>query len=339
MQNVQISSMYEFDQLQENWNDIYEKDNNTHVFNSWSWMKSFLPITEFDWLILGVRSSETSKFVAFAPFTLQSHRFGHKHTLHFGGYPFADYTGFLCHPDFESEAMHCLAEAVHNLKWDYLNMNDVKDDRFEKWLQNFSADKYQIHRNSTPCPYLHLPSDWDEYLQQHLSKSRRKKVRRYWRKIENLQGYRVTQATKETADLHINTLMKLWEERWGTTPLPFATLMHNCLHNKCLHLEIMWQENTPIAAAAVFTDPVKKTIYDYIGGFNLEYGNLSPGMLLVARMIHYAIQHGFTTYDLLRGDESYKSSFGTMTQFSQTAVIERRTLKNSILQTINKLRS
>ena len=49
----------------------------------------------------------------------------------------------------------------------------------------------------------------------------------------------------------------------------------------------------------------------YNSGLNHEeYGQLSPGIVLLAYNIQHAIEAGYSKYDFLRGDEIYKYRMG-----------------------------
>ena len=41
-----------------------------------------------------------------------------------------------------------------------------------------------------------------------------------------------------------------------------------------------------------------------------EHGNLSPGIVLLGRLIEYAIEKGYREFDFLRGNEAYKYDMG-----------------------------
>ncbi|HPU25822.1 MAG TPA: GNAT family N-acetyltransferase [Phycisphaerae bacterium] len=53
-----------------------------------------------------------------------------------------------------------------------------------------------------------------------------------------------------------------------------------------------------------------RRLYYYLGGFDPEYGRLSPGKLLVAHALEQAIGEGMRGFDVLRGREDYKYEWG-----------------------------
>ena len=52
----------------------------------------------------------------------------------------------------------------------------------------------------------------------------------------------------------------------------------------------------------------------YNGGFDPSRSKLSPGMVLLARVLESAFEEGARTFDFLLGDESYKGRFADQTR-------------------------
>jgi len=50
----------------------------------------------------------------------------------------------------------------------------------------------------------------------------------------------------------------------------------------------------------------------YLGGFDSDFANLSPGKLLLAHAIEQAVREGAREFDFLRGQESYKYEWGAV---------------------------
>ena len=55
-----------------------------------------------------------------------------------------------------------------------------------------------------------------------------------------------------------------------------------------------------------------KTLYLYNSGISLSYRELSPGWVLLAYVIQWAIENGRAEFDFLRGEEDYKYRFGAV---------------------------
>jgi CelD/BcsL family acetyltransferase involved in cellulose biosynthesis len=61
----------------------------------------------------------------------------------------------------------------------------------------------------------------------------------------------------------------------------------------------------------------------YNSGINTLFENLSPGWVLLARVIQRAIQQGRRELDFLRGDEEYKYQFGGKDKYLIKVEIQR----------------
>ncbi|MGB4595586.1 MAG: GNAT family N-acetyltransferase, partial [Anaerolineaceae bacterium] len=48
----------------------------------------------------------------------------------------------------------------------------------------------------------------------------------------------------------------------------------------------------------------------YNSAWNPKFSQLSPGWVLLAYLLQWAIENGFSEVDMMRGDENYKYKFG-----------------------------
>ncbi|MGO7778212.1 GNAT family N-acetyltransferase, partial [Rhizobium johnstonii] len=81
----------------------------------------------------------------------------------------------------------------------------------------------------------------------------------------------------------------------------------------------------PLGALANIIYRQKKAILFYITGRDENWKTQSPGLILHGYCIRRAIEHGFKTYDLLRGNEPYKYMFG----------VEERRISCTLFRTSN----
>jgi CelD/BcsL family acetyltransferase involved in cellulose biosynthesis len=76
-------------------------------------------------------------------------------------------------------------------------------------------------------------------------------------------------------------------------------------------LQLLFLQVQGKKAAALYNFDYKGRIWVYNSGFNIvEFGYLSPGVVLTARAIENAIGLGRRQFDFLRGNEAYKYRFG-----------------------------
>lgn len=328
-----ISSVAEFDKLRADWNFVYTVDRYAHVFLSWAWLRSFLPTTPYRWLVLICKPDEDTAPVAFLPITIETRRFNTLRTLRLGSAPTADFTGFLALPEYEEESLVSLADYIQTqLSWDRFWLRDVLDPRLDIFKNRFVEHSDAVEETDRiSCPYLPLPADWNEYLPTSLGRRTREHLRRRLRQIENLDGFQSVQINSTNVAGEVDTLLRLWQARWGLATQEYRALLLNCFENGCLHLIALKQGSNPIASIAGFVDEQRRTFYYFISGYNEDYAKYSPGRVIVGYSIRFAIENGFQTYDFLRGDDPYKFEFGALQRFNNHVLIQHRSLRSKLV--------
>jgi CelD/BcsL family acetyltransferase involved in cellulose biosynthesis len=217
------------------------------------------------------------------------------------------------------------------------------DPRLDLFLEAFPPGRFRVAEGeSMPCAYAELPDTWEQYTKDHLSRNARQKMKQALRRVEELDGFRVTHVSRETADEHIEVLLRLWQTRWGARSerklRQLRTLFQRCLENECLYLVVMWAGDTPITALGGFEDRWKKVLSSFITGFDPHFASVSPGMAVMAYSTQYAIENGFRVYDHLRGAENYKGSYAVQERFTRNVVVTRKTLRMNLVHLARRVR-
>jgi len=65
-----------------------------------------------------------------------------------------------------------------------------------------------------------------------------------------------------------------------------------------------------IKAAGYLNFDYDGKIWVYNSGINPMFENISPGWVLLSKIIQWSIEAGRTELDFMRGDETYKYNFG-----------------------------
>lgn len=338
-----IDNVELFKKIKAEWEVVYSSDPNATVFSSWGWMHGWIESTIYNWSIIAIKPNDTSPYVAFMPVCINSirkNRFNLTHNLFMAGYPSSDQTGFLCLPEFSDEAIPAFARFIQKqLKFDTFYMRNVFDPRVDLFLKCFSSKRYNVQEmNTTSCPYIMLPDNWDKYLKGFISSNTRANLKYYTKKIETLIKFHVTYVRAENLEAQIATLLMLWQSRWGLNTegvfMGFKTkdildskrsIFRRCFQNNSLWLTILWDGNMPVAGMAAFLDYKNKTFINYNPAFDKRFEKLSPGKVMVGYSIRYAIENGFQIYDFGAGDEEYKFSFGVKERFNKNIIIRNKT--------------
>jgi len=348
-----IDDLQTFNQVRENWDFVYEADPHANFFLSWVWLVGWLQMVAESWLILAVKpEAKDSSYVAFFPLKLilEQQDDGSFYTqLYMAGNSIADYTGFLSLPAYEQEVIPAFASYIQQqLVWSSFDIQNFlgTDQRMFFFLKCFSEKQFKFsqHRiinngentDNYIAPYVLLTDDWEQYLQNNVGSNTRQKIRRFFRKIESSDEFRITHVDPDNVDSHIDILLSLWESKWKDKKgnkcdqimAYIRQILYHSFENNCLYLPVLWKGDKPLCAIANFIDVHQKTMLFVITGRDETFKNLPTGLILHANAIRYAIQNGFKVYDFLRGNEEYKYSFGAKERRIQHIVAKYKTSQN-----------
>ncbi len=115
-------------------------------------------------------------------------------------------------------------------------------------------------------------------------------------------------------------LCRLHSERWHASGLPGVLADDRVVAwhreaipelQKCglLRMCSLTFNGEPVAVIYSLLEPEPRsprTQYLYLSAFSTQYGDISPGSILLAEVVEHAAQQGVNSIDLLRGDERYK---------------------------------
>jgi CelD/BcsL family acetyltransferase involved in cellulose biosynthesis len=175
---------------------------------------------------------------------------------------------------------------------------------------SFQKEVYQ------PSPMITLPNDWQTYLSS-LNKRDRKNIDRRMRLADNYH-VPVTMYAVEDEDLLDDELDDFFD-MMVQDPAKKAFLSnqmreqmrataHTALDAGWLQLFFLQVGNRKVAAQ--FNFDYNNRIWAYNSALNFNALQLSPGLVLSAKSIQWAIENGREAFDFMRGDESYKYTFG-----------------------------
>ncbi len=327
-----IHTIADIDRLKDNWEKVYDSDGEAHFYLSWTWLSTWFKRFKNDWFVLAAKPApDAANYVAFFPLKLgtKARKDGTFHNeIDMGGFPRADYTGVLCDPKFEDEAIPAFADFIRTQRWAKLNLEMFRssEDRIRSFVRSFSKGKFNVEEpprvtkdniDNALYPYASLPSDWDVYVETKMSSNTRQKARRFLKKVDAGE-FRITYADKTTFARDLDTLLRFWENKWGDRKgdrvagilAANRKMMTGLFDAGAVVLPVFWKDETPLCANALLADQKRKALYFVMGGRDESFNSPPPGFILHAHTIRWAIQNGFTTYDFLMGNEPYKYMFG-----------------------------
>jgi CelD/BcsL family acetyltransferase involved in cellulose biosynthesis len=167
-----------------------------------------------------------------------------------------------------------------------------------------------------PCPIIALPASWDDYL-NGLEKKQRHELRRKLRRAEGHPTPARLRLVGPGEDLEAATesLLRLMAYEVRKTGFlteamrrQFRATVQAAAENGWLQLAFLDVGGGP--AAGYLNFDYRGRIWVYNSGINPEHTSLSPGWVLLAHLIRWAIENGRSEFDFLRGDEPYKRQLG-----------------------------
>lgn len=345
MQIDVIDRLEDFAELKDNWDTVYAADPEANFFLSWTWLSKWIETEKVEGFILAAKpSAEASSYVAFFPLKIRTRMReggGFYNRISLAGTHFADYTGLICTGEFQDRAIPALGDYLRRMHWAKFEMRDLclSDERLQLLMQYLRGPEFKFIEKQSyiranvetcKCPSVSLPEDWDSYLNDHLGSNTRQKIRRFLRKVDNSREFRITFAEEGTVERDLDILLRFWEAKWGPgfaeanlnhVLNTFRTMLLHCFNSGALLLPVLWKGDVPLAALAILIDAKNRSLLFYIGGRDETFRGLPPGFVLHAHCIRYAIDHGLTTYDFLRGDEAYKYAFGARDHHNKYVVV------------------
>ncbi|WP_170328535.1 GNAT family N-acetyltransferase [Ruegeria arenilitoris] len=320
-------------ELRSQWNAVYQADPEANYFLSFEWLFGTAESAGAGSFVLAVRAPHGEPgYVAFLPVRLATKHDsgGFYNEIYLTGNYVSDYNGLICRPESEETAIPALAQKLQEMNWRRLRLLNLPTSykRLNLFLRAFSGEILELKHlkmvepdgvNNGVCPYTMLPGDWGEFLSQRVSKNTRQKIRRFLRQVEASDAYRFTHTTSETFDRDIETLIRLWTDKWGERKgdrlnailKTQRRMLRTAWATNTLFMPMLWHEDRPICVFSILVDQKSMAYNFYIGARDTAFKGPPPGLVLHSYAIRHAISQGFKKYDFLRGDEPYKYSFGS----------------------------
>jgi len=311
-----------FDELKSEWNDLLERAPINCIFYTWEWQSTWWNVYQPGELwVLACR--EDDRLLGIAPLFVTESERGRSVQI-IGCVDVTDYLDFIVDAARLGDVFAVFADyfAAHRAAFDLLDLCNIPQDSATRAILPDLLEKRGFDATVTQqevCPVIELPKDWGQYLGS-LDKKQRHEVRRKLRRIHGasneIDWYIVN--GRHNLQEEISQFMRLMaasdpqkEEflRDANNVRFFENMVP--LAQKCGWLQMNFLTVGDVRIAAYINFVYGNRVMVYNSGLNYrEYGRLSPGIVLLAYNIQYAIQQGYRVYDFLRGSETYKYRMG-----------------------------
>ena len=317
-----IQSYAEFLTLKEDWNSLLT-DSASHVpFLRHEYLANWWQtLGGGEWengnLAVLLHRDENNTLDGIAPFFLNQEKI-----LFLGSFEISDYLDFIAPPNVLPAL---ISETIKMLS----------SDEFPEWK---TLDLYNIPENSPsipllrqavqeagfkaqveiiqPAPAISLPTTWQEYLDslddryRHEIERKNRKAEGYflpvdWYIVDNDQN--IENELDDFLGLMANSPEK---ESFLTDQMINQIKMSALAAHQEGWLQLAFMVVGDIKAAGYLNFDFDGKIWVYNSGINPLFENISPGWVLLSKLINWSIQEGRTGFDFMRGDEEYKFQFG-----------------------------
>jgi len=313
-----------FELLRPEWDEILRASDSNCVFLTWEWLYTWWKHLAEDrqLFILAVRRG--SELVALAPFCFRPRSLSRGRlfpVLEFLGSGFvgSDYLDVIVRKGNSGEACRALISYLSARQLPLKCTNVKKGESMAaRLLEGLTEKSWAVAETQTNvCPFIPLAdSTWESYL-AGLSTEHRYNFNRKWRRLKRdyevcFEQVRSGEHCREAIDLLITQHNMRWQDRGGSDAFHTAGLVsfHRewtqlALNRGWLRLYLLRLNTNP--AASLYGFLYGGVFYFYQSGFDSAYKHVSVGLVTMGLAIQDAIGESAEEYDLLHGDEAYKS--------------------------------
>jgi CelD/BcsL family acetyltransferase involved in cellulose biosynthesis len=331
-----------FAALRAEWNALVQKCRYDTIFLTYEWQTTWWEYLGGGELwIVAFRRQDTDQLVGIAPLYLVTPGEGRwagkrKFTL-VGCIEVSDYLDLIIHKEWEEEvyaAFHgwlCSSDAP---AWDVLDLCNLPQDsqtyRTFPALLDPAAFHLDIHQDDV-APQFALPLHYDTYLHELVDKKQRHEIRRKQRRAERetrVDFYFVGPQHNLTAEMDdFAALQRASREDKAEFMTPEMRRFFNVMAQRMQaagHLRLCFLSLDGEKAAALLAFEYNRKYLLYNSGYDPDaHAHLSPGWVLLAYTIQYAVAVGCKLFDFMQGNEEYKYRFGSHDYAVMRAVISR----------------
>ena len=332
MQIKLITTDQELLELREAWNALLDEGANCVPFlrheylNTWwhtrgggEWQDGRLTV------LAGY--DETDQLVGVAPLFQTKNLEGQLALMLLGSIQISDYLDFIATPENLEPFLLAMLEYLTGPQapeWELLDFYNLLDSSPSLDILRRLASQLGLkfdQQQLQVAPALQLPGDFDTYL-ANINKKQRHEIRRKIRRAESgeadIRWYFVTEETDldEKIDAFLRLMASNPEKDVFLTDV-MRSQMRQSVHAafQAGWLQLAFMEINGEAAAAYLNFDFDNRIYVYNSGLNFDFGYYSPGWVLLAYLIQWAIDNDRQVFDFMRGDEQYKYRFGGVDQY------------------------
>ncbi len=311
-----------FDTLKSEWNELLHRSASDLIFCTWEWQSTWWRTYQAGDLCIVTCRDENDRLVGIAPWFI--HHLDSERVLRtIGCVDVTDYLDIIADKNHLEDVQRCFAHFLyeHHDRYDRINLCNIPEQSptcvsFPQALRalGFKADLVL----QEVCPVIHLPDNWEAYLES-LDKKQRHEIRRKLRRAEaEAKLDHIVVSAEHDIDKMIDQFIQLMrashpqKAKFLEDPKNlafFKNLLPLMFERNWLRLSFLYVNDVLTAAYCDFDYNDHTQVYNS-GLIPTENAHLSPGIVLLSYNIRDAIARKKTVFDFLRGNEVYKYRMG-----------------------------
>jgi len=313
-----------FDTLQSEWNELLSRSVADRIFSTWEWQSTWWAAYQPGTLWIVECRDESGRLLGLAPWFIDDSMIKGSVVRSIGCVEVTDYLDIIVDKDCIELVLSYYATFLfeHRSKFDMIDLCNLPETSpgFRLFPAILAARGFDVEVSEQEvCPVINLPLTWDMYLDS-LDKKQRHEIRRKIRRVEgtseNIGWYivGVEQNLQEQIDQFLVLMAashsqkaEFLQDRQNVDF--FKKIVPLIYQNGWLQMSFLTIGNEPVATYLNFVYKSHVLVYNS-GLIPDRYGHLSPGIVLLAYNIRYAIESGCSVFDFLRGNEIYKYRMG-----------------------------
>ncbi|MCS7059601.1 MAG: GNAT family N-acetyltransferase [Anaerolineae bacterium] len=310
-----------FDLLAHEWNPLLEHSTTNTLFLTREWQKVWWQgLGEGELRVLTMRD-EAGHLIGIAPLFFSSGEISGAEVAFVGCREVSDYLDFIFARGSEPACLQALLDYLAGpacLPWREIGLCNIPETSPTLTLLPPLAQAlgWQVEtRFEDVCPIVQLPASFEDYLALLDGKERRELVRKLRRAGEEVHLVFAREAV--TLDRDMDDFIRLMKASMPSKAAFMTPRMERFfrLAARAMFdagwLELSFLEVNGERAATYLNFVYDNAVLVYNSGLDpYKYAYLSPGQVLLGRLIEKAIHDGRRAFDFLQGNEEYKYQFG-----------------------------
>jgi CelD/BcsL family acetyltransferase involved in cellulose biosynthesis len=329
--------------LEAEWNALLRRSRFDTLFLTYEWQTTWWHcLGEGDLWLLAMRRTDTDELVGIVPLYLIINTDGPWAGLSklnlVGCIEVSDYLDIIAAKGWEPAVFQALRAWLCSSSapaWEVLDLCNLPQESltYQELPLIFAGPDFdlQVTQEDT-APQFALPLHYETYLQEHVDKKQRHEIRRKQRRAEretDVQFYFVGPQDNLAAEMDdFAALQRASREDKAEFMTPemrgfFGAVAHRLQDAGYLRLGFLTLNGEKAAALMGFEYNHRYLLYN--SGYDPDaYSHLSPGWVLLAYSIQYAIAVGCRVFDFMQGGEEYKYRFGSQDYAVMRVIVTRK---------------